>query len=697
MNRIVKKIIKWTIVSITASVLFIVVGAFIFTKIADQDKIRSRLTEFLSHSTSRNVDISGGLQFKLFPSIAIHAANISIDNPPGFRARHFVEAEEVVFRIKVLPLFLGKISIGRVFIKNLNLLLIRDSSGHVSWQNLPKENQVRNNSEEDLSDDEADDPIKLLIEDFTVENGKIVFVDKKNNNKLILSGLDLNCKGFNFKKPFNVKSSFYLSDKVRQLGGKFRLSSSITLDPGEDLYKIENLHLFGELKNTTMSRPVMVKGKMVGGDLDLDSGILRLNDIFVNLAGVVVKGSFIASGFYDNLNFQGQLAVGANDASEIIQLFFNEQYLHHPLKARFNVIATADDQVINLTTIDATCQNTSLKGQGQYSHGEFRFNLDLDKIDLDKIINMEALGKNSSKSSSRINAIVEDVDDVNNNVNGKVGVGHSVFRDLKLNGSVKIKAIKAGKLEINDVGARLLAKYNLIECSDGVFKLHDGVGHYDARIELDKTLPKVRLNLSIKDLALRPLLASIAQYDRLGGLFNLNVELFIQRAMHKPFDSINGSGNLTITDGAYYGIDVPYEVRRVHALLNDQPIPAKINPQLTTFNRLGMDFKIVGGLLNTDNFIVNAKDYEISGNGNANLSSQLLDFSLQAHSNNDKSFFIPIKITDSFRAPSIKLDAAIALQRVVKDTLQNVVKDQLKKHKIPSGLENILRANKVLY
>jgi AsmA protein len=229
-----------------------------------------------------------------------------------------------------------------------------------------------------------------------------------------------------------------------------------------------------------------------------------------------------------------------------------------------------------------------------------------------------------------------------------------------------------------------------------MFRLHDSIGSYDASIELGRALPKISINLSIKDLTLRPFLMSTANYDRLGGLFNLNIALLIQKALRKPLDSVNGKGKITIADGVYYGIDLPYEVKRVHALLNNKQFPTKTSSQLTSFDHLDMNFKIVEGILSTDNLIVSAKDYGIFGKGNANFDSQFLDFALQAHSNHDKSFFIPIKITGSFREPSIKLDATLALQRIVKDAMQNVAKEQLQKYKIPSGLKDILHINKIL-
>ena len=269
-------------------------------------------------------------------------------------------------------------------------------------------------------------------------------------------------------------------------------------------------------------------------------------------------------------------------------------------------------------------------------------------------------------------------------------ISHRIGRNVDISGSLQIKlfptvTIHATGLSVdNPLGFKV---ERFIEAEKVTVRMKP----------LSLLAGKLSMDLSIKNLALQPFLASllspslpgltgqshVANYNRLGGLANLNAELLLQRAVHKPFDNVNGIGKFMIVDGAYHGIDILYEVRRVHALLNGQPIPAKANSQLMLFSRLSMDFKIVDGVLSTNNFIVSAEDYGISGSGNANLVSQLLDFSLQASSNHDRNFLIPVKITGSFKEPVVKLDAALALQQLIKNTLQN--------SDIPGMLKGILR------
>ncbi len=120
-----------------------------------------------------------------------------------------------------------------------------------------------------------------------------------------------------------------------------------------------------------------------------------------------------------------------------------------------------------------------------------------------------------------------------------------------------------------------------------------------------------------------------------------------------------------------------------------KPKPQKTSPPHTDFDKLTTSFNINRGVANTNDLLVDAPDYKVTGKGNINLVSKELNLALNAYSKNDKNFFVPIKITGPYNKPSVRPDAAVMLKKAVKDVIQKRVGKQLEKV-IPEKLKDLL-------
>lgn len=253
-----------------------------------------------------------------------------------------------------------------------------------------------------------------------------------------------------------------------------------------------------------------------------------------------------------------------------------------------------------------------------------------------------------------------------------------------LTGDLEIGNMQFEKLSFNNFSAKIIGDNGLINWQDIVFDFYQGQGRGEAYIDVRQPIAKLDLKLALKNVAMQPLLIAFAKYGKFGGVLNLDARINARGATTKEmFDSTGGDGQILIAHGVYRGIDVPYEVRRVHAMINAKPGPQKTEPPQTAFERLAMNFTINNAVFNTDNLLIQASDYQAKGEGKAHFVANQLDFALRAYSTHDDSFFVPIRLVGVLSDPTVKLDVTVMLkhsiEKVVKDIIRQPLEKRLKK------------------
>jgi len=323
-----------------------------------------------------------------------------------------------------------------------------------------------------------------------------------------------------------------------------------------------------------------------------------------------------------------------------------------------------------------------------------RFNFSLNKIDFDAIaeknknpllLSKADKGKTVTRQSKSQSA------ESSNSL-------FKFLRTTKLNGDLKVDAIQTKKLHFNNFTTKVISNNGLIECQKIGFDFYQSKVYGNANVDVRNAVPQLNLKLAFENGAIQPLLIDFAEYNKFKGILTLDTNINMRGMTSEAMlNSISGDGNVLISNGSYQGIDIPYEVRRVHSMLNNKSAPEKSQPPHTDFDRLTMRFRINGGLLNTNDLLIQAPDYKVTGQGSANLVSKQLNLLLSAYSNNDASFFVPIKITGAFADPSVKLDVAVMMQHTVKKAVKDVIEKQLEKFNVPQSLKDILPLDKLMH
>ena len=676
-KKLFKKLLKIFLWLIGIVSVIAMVSTIIFVIWVDQNSLKNEVTKFMGNYASNQIEIDGELSIKLFPVLCISASEVSIGNYPDLDASYFAKASKVLFEIKILPLLRGRIVVDKLSIEDLHLRLASDcqmkSKLVIPLKLRDDRKQINKSSSEKIA--------MFMIKDIRIINGKVVIYEPNNSNQWMINNLNLRGKGLRWEEPFSIKSSFSLSGSHTLASGELKLDFNLLIKELEGESQVENLHLLGRLKKSTMESHAIFKGEVKKIRLNSNESIIKLDKISIDLAGLTISGDLGVNWREEKPRIDGEIKFNTNDLSEIMRFLSLGHYFKVPTKSGFRSVVHAADGYVKTKELEAYLGDAIL-------HGEFKYGISDKRLDLSLNLNQLKL------VDLFLDENIKNTDSSNTKMEMEVNSFSRIPKEFKLYGDLTIGQIEYQKLMLNNVTTKLLFRDQyLLEIKSGAFDLYGGKVNYEAVIDLMD-----RANFSLEGTAnkikLRSLFSTLAGYEKFDGVLDLDFHIEVQKIRDPNWLSrFYGKANIAIVDGVYYGIDIPYEVKRVHAILNSKKIPPKTDVPATKFDRLGMEIVIKQGIVSGDNFSIDAEDYTMTGAGVVNLVSQKLDFSFGAYSKGDKTFFVPVRIIGPFKKPTIELDTASVLEHTFGEMVQDVVKKKLNKYKFPSKLKSVLPFN----
>ncbi len=103
------------------------------------DLLKARIADQISGAAGRPVRIGGEPSLSIYPHLAVSVGGLSIANPAGMGEEPFAAAETVTARLRVLPLFLGRIEFDAFVFVRPRFHLVADAEGRTNWR-MPQGN-----------------------------------------------------------------------------------------------------------------------------------------------------------------------------------------------------------------------------------------------------------------------------------------------------------------------------------------------------------------------------------------------------------------------------------------------------------------------------------------------------------------------------------------------------------------------------
>lgn len=712
-----KKIFKLVLVVIIILALLIGGAMIYLNNFVKPNDFKDKISKIVADKTGRRLVINGDMSWTFYPSLGLKVKNIELAGPPKFRKADFAKVDELEVQVRLLPLIHGNIQTDKIILNGASLHLIKNKAGASNWSDLLGEEDGQAN----LGNAAAITAID--VENVEIKNAMIVFDNLQKNKHLKIMNLSLQGKNINVDgTPFSLAINCDAHNADPLIDGKVAFSGEFTLAFEKQVYQLHNLQLSGQVAEQALTTPLDFSAN-TDINIDINKQVLDIPKISVQIGGMALSGDVHVTSLVDAPQVIGNLQTNTFDPKPILHAFgFAKNVPVTSLQtAMFKLAMQSTSKFIKVPTLELKFDDTSISGSGSYSHFTNKylvFNFDVDQINLDKYFvqspsdanvlsqadskvipakaaNNSVNGVNEgSKAKLKLLSVLKSVSKSNkmdklvkqNKAHASVGLLDRI-KDYMIDGDLHVGKLTFNKVRFTDFDLVAHGNNGVIDLSPIKSGLYGGKMDGSLTIETKYPEPRLLTKLSLSKVAVQPLSKDMFNKDKVSGVADLNASFDTRGKNAKALlSNLNGSGKIKLNNGVFYGINIREQIDRASALLQQKSIPSNSADAKTNFGQLTASFKILKGLLSTNDLMVQASNFKVLGNGTINLASQILNMQLRAYGlitiNKQTNFYVPIKITNTFSDPKVKVDFNDMGGQIMREAATKKISDQLEKHGI---------------
>ena len=131
-----RTILKALGIAVAAVATLLAIAALLLWLLFDPNNFRDDLEALVEDGTGREFSIDDDLALTLFPWLGIETGQLRLGHAAGFGDDDFASVDSAVARVRLTPLFGGRMEIGTVVLDGLELNLARDADGRDNWSDL---------------------------------------------------------------------------------------------------------------------------------------------------------------------------------------------------------------------------------------------------------------------------------------------------------------------------------------------------------------------------------------------------------------------------------------------------------------------------------------------------------------------------------------------------------------------------------
>lgn len=647
------KILKWLLIATGTFAGLIILAVLIVPRFVDVNNYKPQIEQQVTKATGRSFVLGGEIDLSIFPWVGVSLSDLTLGSPKGFDQRTFITVKEFEVRVKVLPLLSKTVEVKKFVVDSPEIFLVKDKTGATNWDmggtqasTPPKQRGDTNTSAGEQTIGEF--PIKaLLVDEFTIHKGLVHYSDLGLKVKKEVSDITLTLGNLSLKDRVSVAFSAVADGQPIALEG---FVGPVGPKPGT-------------------------------GKIPLDLTLKALNEITMKLTGEVIDP-------VTTPEFNLDIALASFSPKKILTALGVTQPM-----------ATADPRAMKSLSLNLTLKGTPKKAAisngtlvlddstmtftaraEDFSKPDIGFDMAIDSIDIDRYLPPNQEPVKPSEKAQLPSQPTQPTEKASSKID------YAPLRTLAIDGTLKIASLVAKRAKLQDIEVKVTGRNGRFSLDPLSLDLYGGT--LVSKVDLNVTTDTPRINFAVdaEKIASGPLLADLLEKKIVQGQLDSSVRLaFAGDTPAGIKKSLNGGGNLTFTDGAIIGIDIPGMVRNVKASFGVGERPA--TPPSTDFAELKVPFTITGGLVNTTNTTLYSPLLRIMAKGTADLVAESIDMRVepkfvstlkgQGDTEERSGLMVPILVTGTFDQPKFRPDLTSMAKEIIPDreALESMVKD----------------------
>lgn len=275
-------------------------------------------------------------------------------------------------------------------------------------------------------------------------------------------------------------------------------------------------------------------------------------------------------------------------------------------------------------------------------------------------------------------------------------VGDIMVNQLKLRQRLKAPDPQVQSFNMAGLHIKLNTTKGVISAQQSIKHLYQGTYSSDIRIDTPHKIPRFTLNEKLAMVQIEPLLNDWLGESNIAGLTNIAMHMTAQGHTSDMIkSSINGNIDFNFKDGAIKGFNLQKMINQGKALIGSRHLFTQHKNDQTIFSAFSGSAKITDGLISNNNLSLKASRLRISGEGTANLLSEVIDYRITARflkrkasdttAEKIKGTPVIINVGGTFSNPVYTLNVATMLRQKIKQKIHKKQGDWLKKRGIDVG------------
>ena len=709
------KPIKILLSILAVIILSIVIAIFTLPFFINPNNFKPEVIAAVKNNTGRDLTLTGDIKISLFPWTGVSTGKITLSNAIGFQEKNFASLEESAIKINLLPLFLNKIEIDQVIIKDLTLNLEKNSQGINNWDDLTRSNvtnvkplsPIANNNKPEATNNGL---TLLAINGVAIENAVINWKNQRSGKILLIKDININSNKFAYDEPVTVDLSLMAMSPETNWTESIKLRTGLTVNQALTSLALDHSDL--QLKtiikaNNNEDKSILAALTINNVAMDGTKQSLNVSGLKLTSQDMSLSAEIAGNTNNSKFSFQGPITIAPFNLRNVLnQLDIKVPALQDAktlskAAATFNLLVT--DTAVDLQNMTLTLDDTQIKGSTtitDFSKPAITFNLASDNMDLDPY-----LAPIADKKSRPINspAIILAL--------GTSTLPVELLKKLIINGQLSLERLKVNAMTMQDVQLNLDVKEGLINAQQSAKGFYAGSYNGVFSVDMRNNKPILSINEKIVHVQIEPLLNDFNGATKLSGLLDLSTQLEGQGNNAKELkSSLKGNLSFLLTDCVIKGFNLQKITDDAKTLIKEPTLPADNKNDQMLFSKLSGTATINNGLVQNNDLIGIASKIHLNGKGTADLNSEKLDYNLNARYIKTKATTtepeqlidtpININIAGTFAKPTYTVDLAAILSDKNKAKIDQFIDKNHNKideivHKIDKkigpGLGNLLK------
>lgn len=689
-----KKFLKIILVLVVLIVIALVTLGIVFARKIDTVGFKQQVSLWVHNKTGRDLVIAGDIKPSFFPWVGIKIHDVRLSNAKGFAPENFLSVKEADLKVKVLPLLKGQVDIGKLTLEDLSLNLTKDAQGRGNWQDLTRGNRSPASlavAPAVIKSELNSQPHAWKVSLATIElnNAAINWNDLQHQQQVQISKLHIKGRNIAENTKFPLALAFDLASNQPKVAGHFKLDSDVTVDLDQQVYQLKNVKfvgLFDKLpKLEFFATEILANFKsyqLSAPKIRLSFGTMRAN---ANLSMTQLMATPLFNGGLYTANFNLKdflrdfgIELNTQDVKALQSVM---------LQTTFN--GTANKLYFNPLQIKLDDSDIS----GYFSAGLtgskiMDFALKANKINVDRYLPAKKQNPTPAGAPPAVTASANAVPATPATmVAASVAspASSSVLSKMRLNGSLQIGELTVADTKFNNFYTQLFLTGGVFQATPLTADVFQGKTRGKVVVDLRSALPRFNIDENLAQIQINQLTKS----DRLTGTANIETHLGMQGAdTNSLLSTLNGHLKFTVQNGALLGINIPYQINRVLALVHKQAVPDEQGVEnKTDFGIFTGSGLFSQGVFTNNDLLMQSQQFKLTGNGTVNLPTQAIVYRVNVVGLNqekdaqgnlipmERQLKIPLLITGSLSHPIVTPD----IQAIAETLLKEKVLDKIEK------------------